>query len=151
MGTNLATIDIDVPVEVAYDQWTNLHMFPAFMGDVDRVTKIESGRHQWVTKINGVERQFDSRIVEHVPEERIAWTSVDGVEQDGEVTFERMDDERTRISICVDLEPRTMVEQVADQLGVVRRHLQSGLEEFKVNVEARPIGVDLNASYDPTE
>ncbi len=151
MGTNLATIDVDVPVEVAYDQWTNLHMFAAFMSDVDRVTKTEGGRHQWVTKINGIERQFDTQVVEDVPEERIAWTSVDGVEHDGEVTFDRISDERTKISILVDLDPSTMVEQVAEQLGVVRRHLQSSLEEFKVNVEARPTGVELNASYDPAE
>lgn len=149
MSTNLATIDVDVPVEVAYDQWTMLQMFPVFMDDVDAVTKIGKGRHRWVTKIAGVEREFESEVVDQTPAQRIAWSSVDGLQHEGEVTFEPVDDERTTITVCLDLEPNTATEHLADKLGVVRRRLQTSLEEFKQNVEARPTGVHLNASYDP--
>lgn len=149
MSTNLATIDIDVPVEVAYDQWTNLQLFPAFMDDVEEVTRIGPGHHRWLTKIAGVQREFETQVVDHVPAERIVWTSTDGVDHEGEVTFESVADDRTGITVRLDLDPATMVEQIADQFGVVRRHLQASLEEFKLNVEARPTGAHLNASYDP--
>lgn len=149
MSTNLATIDVDVPIEVAYDQWTILQMFPAFMDGVDTVKKLGAGRHRWAIKIAGVEREFESQVVEHVPAEKIAWSSTEGTQHEGEVTFEPIDDERTTITVQIDLEPSTVMEHLADQLGVVRRRLQTSLEEFKMNVEARPTGVHLNASYDP--
>ena len=138
-----------MPVEVAYDQWTMLQLFPAFMDDVDTVTKLGAGHHRWVTKIAGVERKFESKVVDHIPAERIAWSSTEGLQHEGEVTFEPVDDERTTITVCLDLEPNTVVEHLADQLGVVRRRLQTSLEEFKQNVEARPTGAHLNANFDP--
>lgn len=148
MSRNLAKIDVDVPAAVAYDQWTFLQMFPAFMDDVEAVTKIEDGRHRWTTKIAGVRREFESEVVDAVPAERIAWSSVDGLQHEGSVTFEPVDDEHTTITICLDLEPSSTLEQMADSLGMVRRRMQTSLEEFKQNVEARPTGTELNASYD---
>ena len=126
-----------------------LQLFPAFMDDVDTVTKIGDGRHRWVTRIAGVEREFETKVVDHIPTERIAWTTVDESSHEGEVTFEAVDKTRTLITVCLDLEPTTTIERIADQLGVVRRRLQTSLEDFKPNVEARPTGVHLNASYFP--
>ena len=61
MSTNVATIEVAVPVEVAYDEWTMLPMFPSFMDDVDSVTKLGNGRYRWVTRIAGVQRESRAR------------------------------------------------------------------------------------------
>ena len=75
-----------------------LQLFPAFMDDVDAATKIGNGHHRRVTKIAGVEREFETRVVDHVPAEWIAWKSVEGLQHDGKVRFDRVDAERTAIT-----------------------------------------------------
>ena len=67
MGTNVGSIEVAVPVEVAYDQWTTLPTYPAFMDDVECVKRLGNGRYRWVTRISGVEREFESKVAEHIP------------------------------------------------------------------------------------
>ena len=96
----------------------------------------------------GVEWEFESEVAEHIPGVKIAWTSAHGLPQEGAVTFESTEAERTVITVTLDLEPSTMVAKIADRLGMIRRRLQASLEEFKQDVEARPTGVHPNANYD---
>ena len=86
---------------------------------------------------------------EHVPGVKIAWTSVDGLPQEGAVTFEPAEADRTAVAVTLDLEPSSVVEKIADNLGMIRRRLQASLEEFKRHAEARQTGVHLNGSYAP--
>src|ERR671914_393343 len=86
------SVDVDVPIRVAYDQWTQFESFPEFMGGVERITQLDDTHTHWVTKIGGVEREFDAEITEQHPEERVAWTTVNGTHQSGVVTFHRISD-----------------------------------------------------------
>jgi len=148
MSTNVTSVDVDVPIAVAYDEWTRLERFPAFVDDLASVTETEHDQHHWVTKMAGVEREFDTRIVGKIPQQRIEWVNVDGVDHRGAVTFESSSPERTTITVELDLSPSTVVEAVADSLGLVNVRLRSGLNDFKQSVEALLVGVQHNAPND---
>ncbi|HEX6755909.1 MAG TPA: SRPBCC family protein [Mycobacteriales bacterium] len=146
MSTVEKTIDVDVPVRTAYDQWTQFESFPQFMEGVDRIDQATDTRTHWVTSIGGVKREFDAEITEQRPDERVAWTSVDGPKQAGLVTFHRLDEGRTRVMLQMDFEPEGLVENVGDKLGFVGRRAEGDLERFKKFIEGR--GVQTGAWRD---
>jgi uncharacterized membrane protein len=70
------SIDVDVPVRVAYDQWTQFESFPSFMAGAESITQIDATHNHWVTKVGGVTREFDTEVTEQHPDERVAWNSL---------------------------------------------------------------------------
>jgi uncharacterized membrane protein len=137
MSTVEKSIDVDVPVTTAYNQWTQFESFPQFMDGVDRIDQTSDTRTHWVTSIGGVKREFDAEITEQHPDERVAWTSVDGPKQAGVVTFHRLDDRHTRVMLQMDFEPEGVVENVGDKLGFVGRRAEGDLERFRKFIEER--------------
>jgi uncharacterized membrane protein len=137
MSTVEKSIDVSVPVGTAYNQWTQFESFPQFMEGVDRIEQRSDTMTHWVTSIGGVTREFDAQITEQRPEERVAWTSVDGPKQAGVVTFHRLDAATTRVMLQMDFEPEGLVENVGDKLGFVGRRAQGDLERFKKFIESR--------------
>jgi uncharacterized membrane protein len=131
------SIDVDVPVRTVYDQWTQFETFPQFMDGVERIDQITDTKTHWVTKIGGVEREFDADITEQHPDERVAWKSTTGADQAGVVTFHRLSDTSTRVTVQMDYEPEGVVENVGDKLGIVKRRVTGDLERFKQFIEAR--------------
>jgi uncharacterized membrane protein len=137
MTTTEASIDVDVPVRVAYDQWTQFEEFPHFMAGVEEIRQIDDRRAHWRTKVAGVEREFDTEITEQHPDERIAWTSTSGPKQAGVVTFHRLDEAKTRVMLQMEFDPEGVVEQLGDKLGVVKGVANFDLGRFKSFVESR--------------
>jgi uncharacterized membrane protein len=137
MSTVEQSIDVDVPVRTAYDQWTQFESFPNFMDGVERIDQISDTRTHWVTKIGGVEREFDAEITEQHPDERVAWRAVDGPTHAGVVTFHRLDQDTTRVMLQMEVEPEGVVEKVGDALGLVKRRTKQDLERFKEFIEDR--------------
>ena len=137
MSTVEQSIDVDVPVRTAYDQWTQFESFPKFMDGVERIDQISDTRTHWVTKIGGVEREFDAEITEQHPDERVAWRAVDGPTHAGVVTFHRLDQDTTRVMLQMEVEPEGVVEKVGDALGLVKRRTKQDLERFKEFIEDR--------------
>ena len=131
------SIEVNVPVRVAYDQWTQFEEFPRFMAGVDQVRQIDDTRTHWVTEIAGVTREFDAEITEQTPDQRIAWKAVEGADHAGVVTFHKLADGKTKIMLQLDFEPDGLVEEAADKLGVVRHRTSGDLERFKEFIEAR--------------
>ncbi|MFD6416363.1 SRPBCC family protein [Streptomyces sp. NPDC060194] len=138
MTTVEQSVEVDVPVSVAYAQWTQFEEFPRFMGGVERIEQRTPTLTHWVAKVDGVRREFDAEITEQVPDERIAWTTVGGdLRQAGVVTFHRLDDERTKIMLQMDHDPRGFAEKAAEKLGLVRQQTKSDLTRFKAYIEGR--------------
>jgi uncharacterized membrane protein len=137
MSTVEKSIDVDVPVRTAYDQWTQFESFPQFMEGVDRIDQRSDTMIHWVTSIAGVTREFDAQITEQHPDERISWTSLDGPKQAGLVTFHRLDEGRSRVMLLLDFEPEGLVENVGDTLGFVSRRAEGDLKRFKDFIESR--------------
>ena len=137
MSTVEQSIDVEVPVRTAYDQWTQFQSFPEFMEGVERIDQLTPTRTHWVTKVGGVTREFDAEITEQHPDERVAWRSVDGPEHAGVVTFHRLDPTSTRVMLQMDVQPEGVVEKVGDALGAVKRRTKGDLERFKAFIEDR--------------
>src|SRR5215210_1814149 len=103
------SVDVEVPVRTAYDQWTQFEEFPTFMEGVEAVTQLDDTHLHWVADIAGVRREWDAEITEQHPDERVAWRASNGTENAGVVTFHRLSDERTRVMLQLDVDPQGAV------------------------------------------
>jgi uncharacterized membrane protein len=139
------SIDVDVDVRTAYDQWTQFEDFPKFMEGVEEIRQVDDTHTHWRTKVAGREKEFDAVITEQTPDQRIAWASEDGPEHAGVVTFHRLDDAKTRVMLQMDYEPDGAVEKIGDALGLVKRRVTGDLERFKALVEKRGSGGETGA------
>ncbi|WP_435770620.1 SRPBCC family protein [Nocardioides sp. SYSU DS0651] len=132
------SIDVDVPVRTAYNQWTQFESFPQFMSGVESVTQLDDTRLHWVTSIAGVEREFDAEITEQHPDERVAWASTGGeTRHAGVVTFHRLDDTKCRVMVQIDWQPSDLVEKVGSAVNVDERRVKGDLDRFKEFIESR--------------
>ena len=130
-------VDVEVPVRTAYNQWTQFEDFPHFMSGVVEIRQLDPTTTHWKTDIDGVKREFDAKITEQLPDERVAWTSVDGSKQAGVVTFHRLDDNKTRVTCQMDFEPDGVVEKAGDALGFLDRQVKGDMKRFKEYIEQR--------------
>lgn len=138
MSTHTASVDVDRPIRVVYDQWTQFETFPHFMEGVERIDQRDATHLHWVIKVGGVTREFDATVTEQHPEERVAWKSDSGPDHAGVVTFHRLDDEKTRVTTQMDVDPEGFVENVADKLGILKARVKGDLDRFKEFIESRP-------------
>jgi polyketide cyclase/dehydrase/lipid transport protein len=136
------SIQVDVPVRTAYDQWTQFEDFPYFMGGVAEVRQLDDRRLRWVAQIAGVRREWEAAVLEQVPDTRIAWAATSGATNAGAVRFEPAGPGSTVVHLTLEYEPEGLVEQVGDKLGLVERQVRADLERFKALVEdeAYPTG-----------
>lgn len=131
------TIDVDVPLRVAYDQWTQFEDFPRFMEGVESVRQVDDRHLHWTAKIGGKRVEWDAEIVEQVPDRVIAWRSTSGAKNSGSISFQAMDPFRTRVTLHVEIEPHGLAESLGDAAGVVSRRVVTALEKYKDFVENR--------------
>jgi uncharacterized membrane protein len=139
MSTVQKSVDVNVPVRTAYDQWTQFETFPQFMDGVESVTQITDSRNHWVVKVGGVTREFDTEISEQTPDQVIAWRSVEGDTggHSGRVRFEALGEASTRVDIELGWEPEGLVEKAGAALDVDQRQVEKSAEEFKRFIESR--------------
>ena len=137
MSTIEESIDIEVPVRTAYDQWTQFEQFPSFMEGVESVTQVDDTHLHWIAEIGGARREWDAVITEQHPDERVAWASTTGTSNAGVVTFHKLADSKTRLMLQLDVDPEGIVEQAGDKLGFIRRRATGDLERFKELIESR--------------
>jgi len=137
------SIDVQVPVRVAYDQWTQFEEFPRFMEGVQSVDQIDAAHLRWVAGSGRKQHAWTAEITEQRPDERIAWKSVEGHANAGVVTFHRLGDGETRVTVQMEHEADGMMEQLGSALGMDGRRVQTDLERFKELVESR--GVESGA------
>jgi uncharacterized membrane protein len=135
MATVTQSVDVDVPVSTAYNQWTQFESFPKFMSGVEQITQLDPTHTHWKTKIDGAEREFDAEITEQHPDERVAWKSTDGTTHAGVVTFHRLGDAQTRVTAQIDWQPEGMVEKLGAAVGVDDRQVKADLQRFKKFIE----------------
>jgi uncharacterized membrane protein len=136
MSTVNSDIDVHVPVSTAYNQWTQFESFPQFLGGVDEVVQLDDDLTHWKISIGGVEREFDAEITEQIPDTRIAWNSIDGETHAGVVTFHRLDEDDTRISVRMDWDPEGFVEASGAALQIDDLQVASDLRKFKELIES---------------
>lgn len=143
MATIDQSIDVDVPVFVAYNQWTQFETFPQFLQGVEKVEQIDETTLHFLINTAGVRREYTARVLDQVPDSFIRWESTEGSRSSGLVRFEAMGDHRTRVSVRIDWEPRSFVETAGAVLGADSLQVGAGLRQFKDFLEHR--GVETGA------
>jgi len=127
---------VNVPVSVAYNQWTQFEDFPHFMGGIKQVTQLSDDRLEWVAEIAGVRRQWEAKILEQIPDRKVSWAATEGATNAGEVVFDDLGGGQTSVQLTLDYEPEGFVEKVGDKLNVVENQTEKDLERFKALVES---------------
>ena len=136
MATVKSDIDVSVPISTAYNQWTQFESFPQFLSGVDEVVQKTDTLTHWKVSIAGVTREFDAEITEQNPDERIAWKSTGGEDHAGVVTFHRLSDAETRLSVQLDWTPQGIVEKAGALLQVDDLQIGHDLKKFKELIES---------------
>jgi uncharacterized membrane protein len=131
------SIDVNVPVRTAYNQWTQFEEFPEFMQGVEHVDQIDDTHLRWKAEIGGTSHEWDAEITEQRPDERVAWKSTTGKGNSGAVTFHRLGEDQTRIMLQLDWEPEGAKESAGSALGFDNRTVKGDLERFKQLIESR--------------
>jgi uncharacterized membrane protein len=137
MATIEKSIEVNLPAQTAYNQWTQFEEFPRFMEGVESVQQLDDRHLHWRAKIGGNVEEWDAEITEQIPDKRIAWQSTSGTRNAGVVTFHRIADDRSRVMLQLEYQPETWTESLGDLLGFVTRRVSGDLERFKDFVEHR--------------
>jgi uncharacterized membrane protein len=137
MASVVESIDVNVPLSVAYNQWTQFEEFPRFMEGVQSVTQTDDTHLHWVADVGGAEREWDAEITQQHPDERVAWRATSGAQNAGVVTFHGIDDDTTRVTAQMDVDPEGLVESVGTALGFLDRRVKGDLQRFKEFIESR--------------
>jgi uncharacterized membrane protein len=137
MSTVKSDTDVNVPISTVYNQWTQFESFPQFMSAVKEITQVDDTHTHWRVSIAGVEREFDAVITEQIPDERVAWKSVDGTTHAGVVTFHRLDDAATRVTVQLEWDPQGFVETAGAILQADDIQIDRDMRSFKDLIESR--------------
>ena len=143
MQTIEQSIEVNVPLETAYNQWTQFEEFPQFMDGVESVTQLDDTHLRWVASVAGKTREWQAEIVEQLPDERVAWRAQDRQGPDGVATFHKLDEGRSRVTVQLEWEPEGLTEELGSAIGADSRRVQADLERFKELIESR--GVESGA------
>lgn len=130
------TVEVNVPVGTVYNQWTQFEDFPHFMGGVQQVTQLDDKTLHWVAEIAGVKREWNAKILEQVPDTKIAWAATEGATNAGAVFFQPIGAGQTSVTLSLEYEPEGLVEKAGDLLNIVDRQAQADLEKFKGFIES---------------
>jgi uncharacterized membrane protein len=131
------SIEVNVPVTTAYNQWTQFEEFPRFMDGVESVKQIDDTHLHWVAEIGGKREEWDAEITNQEPDRKLAWRALDGHYNSGTVTFEPLGDNQTRINVVMEHETEGLTETLGSALGADSRKVKDDLERFKEFMESR--------------
>ena len=136
-------IDVEVPVSTAYNQWTQFEEFPQFMHSVHEVRQLDDTHLHWRASVAGQEKEWEAEITEQIPDQRIAWRSTSGAVNAGVVTFEKLSENSTKVTLRMSYDPETPREKLGDALGAMKLEAKGNLKRFKELIESR--GVESGA------
>ena len=130
------TVVVNVPLSTVYNQWTQFEEFPEFMGGVEKVTQLGDDRLEWVAEMGGVRRQWIAKVLEQVPDRKVAWAAVEGATNAGAVTFAEVGPTQTEVHLTMEFEPEGFLETVADKLHIIGTQAEDDLDNFKRFIES---------------
>ena len=137
MGETTHSIEINAPLRAVYDQWTQFEGISALHGRGGEVRQGWPEKSFWTARIAGKEKRWEAEILEQIPDHRIVWHSVDGTPNSGEVTFEPLDEERTRVTLKMEYEPEGFFEKAGDALGIPSGRAEGDLKRFRDFIEEK--------------
>jgi uncharacterized membrane protein len=143
MATVKESIEVNVLVQTAYNQWTQFEEFPQFMEGVESVRQVDDTHLHWIAEIGGKRREWQAEIYKQEPDRVVAWRSLEGSGPDGVVQFEPIGEDQTRVAVEITYEPEGVTEQLGSAVGIDSRQVKGDLQRFKELIESR--GVESGA------
>ena len=137
MGVSTHSIEINAPLRAVYNQWTQFEEFPHFMEGVIEVRQEGEKFLFWKANIGGKVKEWKAEITDQVPDQRIAWQSIDGSPNSGAITFEELGPDLTRVNATIGYEPEGLLEKTGDALGIPSGRIEGDLERFRNLIEER--------------
>lgn len=131
------SVEVDCPIRIVYDQWTQFEEFPRFMSGVKEVKQLDDAHVHWCADIGGENKEWDAEIIEQIPDQRISWRSTSGVDAAGTVRFDALPGNRTLVHLAIGYEPRAAIADVSATLGRITSHVESTMQDFKSYIERR--------------
>jgi uncharacterized membrane protein len=138
MSSVTESVDVEAPITQVYNQWTQFETFPEFMSGVESITQLDDRHLHWKIKVAGVEREFDAEVTEQHPEERVAWKSTDGTSHAGVVTFHKLDQNHTKVTVQLNWDPDTLLEKAGAIVNADDMQVSRDLDRFKTFIEQAP-------------
>lgn len=129
------SIEIDAPAATAYAFWTRIEDFPRFIDPIESVERLDEQRSCWRVNFGFRKQEWVAEITEVIPDKRRAWRTLQGSANAGMVNFHQVSDERTLMTLHLDYEPKGVLQNFGDELGIVSRVIERALDQFKDFVE----------------
>lgn len=130
-------IEVEAPLSMVYNQWTQFEEFPRFMEGVEEVKQLDDKRLRWRAEIAGKVVEWDAEIFEQIPDQRVAWRSKTGALNTGMVNFEALGPNQTKVWLKINYKPEGAMEKIGSALGVISQRVEGDLERFKEFIESR--------------
>jgi uncharacterized membrane protein len=130
------SIEVNVPVSTAYNQWTQFEDFPLFMEGVDHVQQLDDTLLHWAATVAGKTNQWNAKIIEQHPDRQISWISEDGKKTRGTVSFEPLGEKKTRVRLSMSYQADPL-EAVGSAAGLDAHRVRGDLGRFKELIESR--------------
>lgn len=137
MSTIEKSIEVYVPLYVAYNQWTSFDEYPRFMEGVKEVKWLGAKRYHWKAKIAGQDPEWDAEITEQTEHQRLAMTYRSGAIKGWVATFHKLSKDWSKVTLQLEYDPQGFVENAGDASEVVASRVQRDLERFKSFIENR--------------
>jgi uncharacterized membrane protein len=137
----IESIDVGVPLRVAYNQWTQFGDFPSFMKKVESVQTEEDGQKlNWKAQVLWSHRNWEATIQQQHPDERIIWRSKGAKGYvDGSVTFHELAPNLTRILVVLEYNPQGLFEHTGNIWRAQGRRARLELKHFRRHVMSETI------------
>ena len=131
MSTVIKSIDVDVPVSTAFEQWARFEELPDFVSGLLEVKRLDDRCLYWRAEIAAIETVWELEITALEPDERIAWSARSGPNNWGTITFVPLSTSRTRVTMEVHYDPASFMQSIGDYFGVLGRWVERSLIRFK--------------------
>jgi uncharacterized membrane protein len=129
------SIDIGLPIETVYNQWTQFEDWPKFMHRVTRASQEDPCKVNFAVKIWGKTKEFTAEIETQRPDDRIKWKTTQGMNVNGVVAFRELGPNLTRVMLSFDVDPGSLLEKYARGARYVKRAARADLHRFAAFIE----------------
>jgi uncharacterized membrane protein len=130
------SVDVAVPIDVAWDHWMEFEHLPE---GTHRVTSVQrDGEGRLTGRLEGphISREWEAEILDERIDESFAWHSVGGSDCSGLLTFHELSARLTRLELHLDVIPGGVSDAMALMLRIADRRAEAELRRFKAEVEA---------------
>ncbi|MFJ9074661.1 SRPBCC family protein [Streptomyces sp. NPDC102278] len=133
----LEAVDIKAPVSVSWALWKDVERWPSFLSHVKHVERVDSRTFVWQVSLPGADKSFVAELTEVIPQERIAWRTTEGVHHAGVVTFHRLSETESRVTLQIEYDPKGFVEHLGALTNLDSTLANYDLGEFQRMAEQR--------------